>query len=257
MNTATALIVAIFSLFTPKDSNDCETAYQDAAIGYQQIKQSMKSRNLEHTQLYVSRAKDALEKANLTLKSCGCAAAENASFDAMEHLEKSLEKDTYERSRFHVSKAKISAQLILSSLDVCGENGLLSTIDEEEETLLNQEEKLLAQQQRLLEEQKKIEAKIKKQKELQQRLQSEKKQKLEQQLTIKREAETSLNELKQSIINTTKSLECSTEAFAKLDSFYRSEEALEAETVQATRLFYAQKTEEMVHLLLKALEECK
>lgn len=257
MSITTTLMVAALSLFVSKDVSDCEMAYQDATSGYQHLKKSMQANNLDHIKQYVDRAKSSLEKANVTLKSCGCTEAENASFNTLEQLEKALEKETFERSRYHVSKAKVSAQLIITSLDVCGENGLLSTINEEEETLLSQEEELLAQQQRLLDQQKKIEEQIQKQKQLQQRLSNEKKQKLAQQLAIKQAAETSLSELKSAMMSVTKSLECNTINYGNLDSFYRTEEVLETETVQATRLFYAKKTEEMVQLLLNTLEDCE
>ncbi|MDC8006242.1 hypothetical protein POV27_19470 [Aureisphaera galaxeae] len=257
MSTTTTLIVAVFSMFMPKDISDCEAAYQNATSGYQHLKKSMQANNLDHIKLYADRAISAIEKADSALKNCGCTAAEDASYTTLDHLSKALEKETFERSRYHASKAKVSAQLIITSLDVCGENGLLSTIDEEEETLLSQEEALLAQQKRLLEEQKKLEEQIRKQKELQQRLASEKKEKLAQQLAIKSEAEASLSELKTAISNVTKSLECSTVDYSDLSPFTRSEEALEAETVQATRLFYAQRTEEMVQRLLETLEKCE
>ncbi|WP_461304157.1 hypothetical protein [Aureisphaera sp.] len=257
MNTTTTLIVAIFSLFISKDTNDCEVAYQGVTLSYQHVKKSMEANNLDHIKQYADRARISLENSQAMLKNCGCNEAENESYIALEHLEKALEKETFERSRYHASKAKVSSQLVLNLLDECGENGLLSTINEEEETLLSQEEQLLAQQKRLMEEQKKIEEQIKKQKELQQRLENEKKEKLAQQLTIKSEAEASLSELKSALIKVTQSLNCPTEDYSKLSSFYRSEEILETETIQATRLFYAQKTEEMVQMLLNTMEKCE
>ncbi|MBX2828000.1 MAG: hypothetical protein KTR22_07545 [Flavobacteriaceae bacterium] len=257
MLTTTTLFVALLSLCTPNDSSDCETAYNGAASGYQHLKKSMKANNLDHVRLYTERAISSLEETEATLKSCGCKEAEEAAFNTLEHLNKAMEKDTFERSRYHVSKAKVNAQLILTSLDVCGDNGLLSTLDEDEASLLSQEEALLAQQKRLQEEQRKLEEQIKKQKELQARLADEKKMKMDQQLAIKKKAEASLNDLKTAIESVTQSLDCSNGTLIDPSSFYRSEEALETETVQATRLFYAQKTEEMIQMLQRTLASCK
>ena len=126
----------------------------------------------------------------------------------------------------------------------------------DENNLLGQEEELLQQQQELLKKQKALEAQLKAQRELQNKLKVEKAKKMEAQLAYKNKAEAHLLDLETAINRFIRMTNCSEAEPLNQDSYSRSLDQLEQESLNATKVFYTQKAREMADQLIMVLASC-
>ena len=251
-----ALLLSSVSLASTRTTtDDCQTAYQDATYGYQHIKKSFKSYNMDHLREYANRAMEAISKVETSTKNCGCVDANYAAYDAIENMNKALSKETFERSKNFIETAKSNIQSIMVALDQCSASGPDNVLAENEENLIAQEQALLEQQQQLLEQQKKIQAQMAKQKKLQNELAAQKEVKLRTQKAMQVEAEISLQEMERIIQRLSASLGCKSPPPA-YERFEKTLRQLEAEPLAATKRDYAEKAREIAAHLITTLERC-
>ncbi|MEL6809810.1 MAG: hypothetical protein AAFP76_00555 [Bacteroidota bacterium] len=257
MNLTTTLFAAFALLLHPKEDSDCHEAYQDATYGFQHAETAMESNNLAQLKEYAERSEIAIKKVMTATEKCGCTDANYASYDALENLDKALEKEKFESVRMFVNRAKTNAKEIIIALDVCNSKDPAIILKENESDLLAQEQELLEQQQQLLAQQKKLEMQLKEQKELQKQISQQKEQILAQQKLLKADAESSLKELETLMNRFTSAMGYEGTTPLTQEPFERTVEDLESESLKATKLFYLNKAREMANNLLNTLDRCE
>jgi len=254
----TLLIVSLFTLSTTY-ANDvaCEFAYQDAGYGLQHIETAMEANNIDHLRQYAQRSKIAVEKVLASTERCGCIDANYASYDAIENLSKALKKTEFDQIRFFVNRAKINTKKILVSLDVCSTNDPADDLKAQEGNLLAKEQQLLLQQQELLAQQQQLQEQIAAQKKMQEDIKLEKEAMLVEQKKVQLEAETSLLELEVLINKFTNSMGCKDTKSLTESSFQRNNSVLQGESLEGTKIFYAEKAKEMANAFFNRLSGCE
>ncbi|MEM7086363.1 MAG: hypothetical protein AAF489_09285 [Bacteroidota bacterium] len=257
MNKTTTLIAFFALMSTVTYAVECEVAYQDATYGFQHAETAMEANNVEQLKQYANRSKVAIEKVLLSTEKCGCQDANNASYDALANLDKALEKDKFEAVRLFVSRAKVNAKDIIVALDICSATDPSFALKETESNILAQEKLLLEQQQKLLEQQQKLQAQIKEQQRLQNEITAQKKEMLELQKSVRLASELDLRELETLINSFTKTMGCKDTQPLTESSYLKTEDELELETLEATKVFYAEKAKEMANNLLNRLSSCE
>lgn len=256
--TYTITLFTVFALLlSPVFATECEVAYQDATYGFQHAETAMEANNIEHLKEYALRSKTAIEKVLRSTEKCGCVAANNSSYDALENLNKALDKDTFEGVRLFVNRAKSNAKAVIIALDQCSANDLSFAMKENEGNLIAQEKQLLEQQKKLLEQQQKLEIQIKEQKLLQEQLKLQKETMFASQKKVRLAAEVTLKDLESLINEFTKTMGCLDQQPLTEEPFVRTTAELEVETLKATKIFYAEKAKEMASTLLNRLSSCE
>lgn len=257
MSLTTTLLVAALTLSTPNEESNCQVAYQDATYGFHHAETAMEANNLTHLRQYAKRSKQSIEKVYESTEQCGCTDAREASLDALENLDKALAKETFESMRLFVSRAKKDTKEIFVALDVCGATDPNNIILESQASLKAKELELQEKQQQLIEAQKKLEAQLAEQAKIKEELALQKAVMLTEQKEIKRSAESSLLQLEQILLDFTQSMGCPKTTSLTEAPFERSFVELENESIQATKIFYANKAREMANNLLNLLDECE
>lgn len=254
----TITLIAFFALMsTATYAVECEVAYQDATYGYQHAETAMEANNVEQLKQYANRSKIAIQKVLESTKICGCLDANNASFDALTNLEKALEKEKFEAVRLFVNRARSNAKDIIIALDNCSANDPSFALKETEVNILAQEKLLLEQQQRLLEQQQKLQAQIKEQQRMQKEITAQKEEMLELQKEVRLASELDLTQLETLIINFSQTMGCKDTQPLTESSYLKTEDELGLETLEATKVFYAEKAKEMANNLLNRLSSCE
>ncbi len=256
MPQITILFITLVLFVSPAFAYECEGSYQNASYGLIHTEKAMEANNTTHLKEFALRAKIALEKVRETTQKCGCTDANYASYDAVENLEKALEKEKFEDVRFLVSRAKALSKEALVALDKCNANQSFANFNEEEENLLEMEKKLLEQQQQLLAKQQELAAQIEQQKSLQQQIQKDRELMLEAQKALQITAESNLEEIAQLINNFTDAMDCTEAAPLTKESFKRNTEDLALESLGRTKAFYIEKAQEMANTLINRLNKC-
>lgn len=248
------LAVALFAV-NSYGQDRCNLANQSATNAFQQTKKSLEAYNISLMKLSVKRAISIFDELKVDTQKCGCKDANNSSYDALDNLSKAMEKEEFEDSRFYVSRAHRNAQDIISYLEVCQQKGNTFTIDQEED-LASQRRQLLEQQKRLEEQQRQLEQEMKRQKLLQDEILEKKQQELEAQSMLKSDSEKALDEMETAIRQIIKSMGCENARPLVLESYKRTLEELEEETLEATKSYYAFKAKELAHNLINSLDAC-
>ncbi|MEM7186833.1 MAG: hypothetical protein AAF466_09255 [Bacteroidota bacterium] len=257
MKKITTLVSILFFSVCAVHAVECEVAYQDATYGYQHAETAMEANNVTQLKQYADRSMIAIKKVLLSTEKCGCQAASDASYDALENLEKALEKEKFEAVRLFVNRAKANAKDVIIALDNCSANDPDFSLKESEGNLLAQEKELLERQQQLLEQQRQLEARIKEQQRLQTEVKLQKEAMFAQQKELRASSEVTLKELEALINEFTKSMGCKDEEPLTEETYQRTLEDLQEETLTATKVFYADKAKEMANNLLNRLSSCE
>ncbi len=257
MTLTSTLIAATLMLSSPNPDSNCQVAYQDATYGFHHAETAMEANNLDHLRQYAKKSKASIEKVFQSTVQCGCLDANNASLDALENLEKALTRDTFEATRLFVSRAKKNTKDIFVALDICSSTDPNTVLRDTQNDLLAKELALKEQQKKLREEQKKLELQMKQQMELQQELARKKTEMFEAQKAIKIEAESTLSQLEGILLDFTGAMGCPETPKLTEQPYMRSLSDLEGESLQATKIYYANKAREMANNLLNILDECE
>lgn len=236
---------------------ECEFAYQNASYGFQHAETALEANNVTQLKQYAQRSLEAIQKALQSSTQCGCEAANEAGYDAIENLNKALEKTEYERVRFFVNKGRSNAQEILKSLDICSASPSVNNLDEQENDIVSQQQQLLEQQRLLEEKQRQLQEQIATQKELQKKLAMQKAEMLKAQKELKLTSEETLSELETLINEFTIAMGCKTDGGVTSETFIRSLAELESESLDDTKGFYIAKAKEMASTLMNRLAGCE
>lgn len=248
-----ALILFVSTAF----ASGCEDSYQNASYGLQHVKKALEANNTTHLKAYAVRSKAALEKVLAATKACGCIDANYATYDALDNLDRALEKDKFEDIRFLVSKTKSLTRDTLVALDLCNAKKSGVDYESEEENLIQREKQLREQQQQLIAQQQELEAQIAEQKALQKKIQEEREAMLKAQKELQLTAEDNLGQMEQVISSFLDSMGCLETAPLTSESYKRNTAELTLESLGKTKAFYIEKAQEMASTLVNRLSKCE
>lgn len=257
MLKTTLFFAALVLLISPTFAKEeCEESYQNASYGLIHAKKALEANNSTHLKEYALRSKTALEKVLTATEKCGCTDANDASYNALQNLDKALEKDEFEAIRYRVSKAKSFAKATLVALDICNAQRSYLDYEDEEEDLIEMEKQLLEQQQQLLEKQQQLAAQIEEQKALQKKIQQERELMLKAQKELQITAESNLEQMEFLIQSFTEAMGCEETTPLTQESFRRNTADLSLESLGRTKAFYIEKAQEMANTMINRLSKC-
>lgn len=257
MLKTTLFFAALVLLISPTFAKEeCKESYQNASYGLIHVKKALEANNATHLKEYALRSKIALEKVLAATEKCGCVDANDASYNALQNLDKALDKDEFEAIRYRVSKAKTFAKATLVALDVCDAKRSYLDYEDQEEDLVEMEKQLLEQQQQLLAKQQQLAAQIEEQKALQKKIQQERELMLKTQKELQLTAESNLEQMEYLIQSFTKAMGCKETTPLTGESYKRNPEDLSLESLSRTKAFYIEKAQEMANTLINRLSKC-
>lgn len=153
----------------------CDDANSDLIYAYSHVKSSYESNNISHLKYYANRSKEAFERSQKKLKTCGCETAYDLAYEGVQLLSKVETAQTFEDGRFFVKRAKDIGQQSVTELDKCtvptkdmqvsNGNEQLSSLQMEQEKLRQQQEELKRRSEEIkikMAEQNEMELKLKK-----------------------------------------------------------------------------------------------
>ncbi|MGB5645715.1 MAG: hypothetical protein WBM55_01250 [Muriicola sp.] len=212
---------------------NCTNAYSTAGYSLSHAKKSMSANNFEHQQYYAERALIAFEKAKAQIESCGCQASMNPALEGIKNLEASLSQTKWDMGRFYTKKAVENAHQLLESLDMC-------SLDDPQEFDTGSNESL--------------EPEAKEMQSLEDQIAKE--HILEEQLNFKRLAEMEIADLENSIRELATLFQCDKALHILKDRKSRTEEELQAESLDKTKAYYRSQVVAIHNKALFALIEC-
>ncbi|AXP81874.1 hypothetical protein CJ739_2808 [Mariniflexile rhizosphaerae] len=112
------LIFIVYSEFQGQNPA-CTDADSNLIYAYSNVKDSYESNNIQHLKYYADKSLKSFGDAKINLKECGCDAAFELAYNAMELIEKVEKAPTYEDGRYFVKKAKEITQNSITELNKC------------------------------------------------------------------------------------------------------------------------------------------
>jgi hypothetical protein len=219
--------VLTFFAFTSGAAN-CNNAYASAGYSLSHAKKSMGANNFEHQQYYAERALSAFEKAKIQNENCGCQGATDPILDGIENLETALNQEKWDMSRFYTKRALENAEQLLNNLDIC-------TIGEtpEETTAEISPEEIITSTSEVSES---TDWDVK--------------------LNYKQQAEAELAELERTIRELGNLFQCEKVKQLLISHRVKTENELQAESLESIRAFYMSQAVAMHNKALFAMIEC-
>ncbi|UOB16940.1 hypothetical protein [Abyssalbus ytuae] len=274
------LLLSLFSIFTLQAQNSlCDKAYSKASYALLHIQKALKADNFDHQMYYAERALEAFNETDEALQGCNCKKASNAAFEGIQNSKNAVSPDKWETGRFYCKKALEDARTLIDEISFCNESGFSSTyssdeittdiseisasvendnvISEETQSIQQQQLTLEQQRQKLLEEQKKLEEQIRKQEELKQQMVQEREIELQNQLKLKASSEAAIQNLERALSNLFDNYNCTNVNLSDNNSYIRSNDVLYNENLKQTKLFYMNKTIEILNKALLQYQNCK
>ena len=205
---------------------NCTNAYASAGYALAHAKRALSADNFDHQRYYAERALAAFEKTEQLASECGCEASQNHIYKGEENLDKAIDPKDWEMGRYYTKKALANAQDVITALDVCSSGKTSEMIADaavassaSEEDIKNPEE-------------------------------------LQAQQTLKRVTELTFLEFEKSVREMASILGCGQTIELLRNKTFKSEEALENESLEATRQYYLQQSVALQKQALDALSEC-
>ncbi|GMN08726.1 hypothetical protein MTsPCn9_08180 [Croceitalea sp. MTPC9] len=97
----------------------CDNLYSKVTYAMSHSKKSLGATNFEHQMYYAERALTAMKKAEVLRSDCGCAKAEEKSYQAIQNLKKAIEPIDWNAGRFFTKKSKKLIDELITVLDEC------------------------------------------------------------------------------------------------------------------------------------------
>lgn len=230
MKNILLLIVCIY--VNPMMGADCTNAYASASYSLSHAKRSLEANNFDHQQYYAGRALDAFEKTRTLVEACSCDGSMDAILDGIEDLNNALDPKDWDMGRYYSKKAVADAQKLLSALDACSRGDYTPEGSTSEKDMASIED---------------IGPETEKIKDPEE---------LEAQLQLKRMAEITQVEFVQKWRDLAELTGCGMLPYPLKDVEKRSEDTLDAESLETTRSYYREQFIRIQKRALEALLEC-
>lgn len=257
----------------------CEKAYSKASYALLHTQKALKANNFDHQMYYAERANEAFYEAQELLKGCGCKAADDAVYEGEQNTKSAMTPDKWETGRYFCKKALENARSLIDAISVCNEGGVSTTytpseistdvsnisttlesdqvISAETESIQKQQSSLEQKRQQLLEEQRKLEEQIRQQEQLKQKVVQNREVEFQTQLQLKADSEAALQNLERALGNLFDTYKCTmTINISNNSSYMRDDEILHNETLPQTKLFYQNKTIDILNNAIKQYQNC-
>lgn len=219
------LLLFIASVSVSAQMN-CTNAYASASYALAHAKRALSADNFDHQRYYAERALVAFEKTEQLAAECGCEESHSPIYKGQENLDKAIDPKDWEMGRYYTKKAVANAHDVLTALDICSSGKTSEMIAEVAEDSADSD------------------ASVKDPEELQ------------AQQTLKRVTELTFFEFEKSVKEIASLLGCGKAIDLLGNKTFKSEEALESESLETTRQYYLQQSIALQKKALDALSGC-
>ena len=251
----------------------CDTAFSSANYAVANTNKAYEGNNTEHIKEWTEKAMEAFTEVEEITANCGCTQVSELAYQGFEACDRAQIENTYERARFFAKRAREKAKLMIDALSKCTNipvndiearqnagNDDYNESNYEKENYDNdlnaQQENLLAKQKELLEQQRLLQKQIADQQKQVTALKQQRANELVQQKRIKVNAEVALTEIQRSYEKLATSIGCTEALNISRVSFTKTVDALEKETLSATKLYYTGKLNEIVEKFNQSFSKC-
>lgn len=254
-------------------AQNCNQAFSTANYAVANTNKAYDGNNIAHIREWTEKAMEAFSEVEEITADCGCIQVSDFAYEGYLACDKAQVEKTFEQSRFFAKRARDKAKEMMDALSKCT-NIPISDIEARKfagstdytsadydtsnsaNDLNVQQENLLAQQEKLLEQQQKLQEQIAEQQKQVNALKQQRANELVQQKKIKLNAEIALKEMQKSYAKLATSVGCHEAMKAANVSITKPMEALENETLTATKIYYTQKLNEIVDMFNKSFSQC-
>ncbi len=251
----------------------CDTAFSSANYAVSNTNKAYEGNNTEHIKEWTEKAMEAFTEVEEITANCGCSQVSELAYQGFEACDRAQVENTYERARFFAKRSREKAKLMIDALSKCtnipvndiearqnagNDDYNESNYDNEDydNDLNAQQEDLLAKQKELLEQQRLLQKQIADQQKQVAALKQQRANELVQQKRIKVNAEVALTEIQRSYEKLATSIGCTEALSISRVSFTKTVDALEKETLSATKLYYTDKLNEIVEKFNQSFSKC-
>ncbi|WP_010179929.1 hypothetical protein [Aquimarina agarilytica] len=269
-------ILAISLLFVVKtySQSECTDAFSAANYSVAHTNNAYEATNTDHVQEWTEKAIETLNEVEQITANCGCSDASNFAYEGIVAAEKSLEENTWERSRFYAKRARAKAKLMISALSDCANTDVSKYRNRNENTSVDEyavadnsynddydniaagRDELVAEQEALMRRQKEIKLKIEKKKQEELQLKQQKHIELQKQLSVKSNAEAALAQIESAYANLAKTLGCGQAYQAAKQNYTISQQQLKNEKLNDTKFRYTEKLSELSEKAMLHFSNC-
>lgn len=259
-------------------NSSCEKAYSKASYALLHVQKALKADNFDHQMYFAERAYEAFSETQESLQGCNCKTASDAVYEGVQNSQSAINPDKWETGRYFCKKALENARTLIDAISMCNGSGSsgytpseittdvgdISTavendalITAETESIQQQQLTLEQKRQQLLEEQKKLEEQIRKQEELKQQMVQNREIELQNQIKLKADSEAAIQNLERALSNLFDTYNCANVNLSSNNSYLRDNDVLYNESLEQTKLFYMNKTIEVLNNALSQYQKCK
>lgn len=260
-------------------NSSCEKAYSKASYALLHVQKALKADNFDHQMYFAERAYEAFSETQESLQGCNCKTASDAVYEGVQNSQSAINPDKWETGRYFCKKALENARTLIDAISICNESGFSTSYtpsettteisdistDVENDALITAETESIQQQQltleqkrqQLMEEQKKLEEQIRKQEELKQQMVQNREIELQNQIKLKTDSEAAIQNLERALSNLFDTYNCSNINLSSNNSYLRDNNVLYNESLEQTKLFYMNKTIEVLNNALSQYQKCK
>lgn len=275
-------VISFLTLLIPialqAQNSSCEKAYSKASYALLHVQKALKADNFDHQMYFAERAYEAFSETQESLQGCNCKTASEAVYEGVQNSQSAINPDKWETGRYFCKKALENARTLIDAISICNGSGSsgytpseittdvgdISTSVENDALITAKTESIQQQQltleqkrQQLLEEQKKLEEQIRKQEELKQQMVQNREIELQNQIKLKADSEAAIQNLERALSNLFDTYNCSNVNLSSNNSYLRDNDVLYNETLEQTKLFYMNKTIEVLNNALSQYQKCK
>lgn len=255
-------------------AQNCDRAFSAANYSVAHTNKAYESNNVDHVREWTEKAMETFSEVEEVTANCGCDVVSEIAYQGFEACDKAQIEGTYERSRFYAKRAREKAKAMIIALSKCT-NISIDNIEERHNTdgevyasnddydvestqnsLNYQQEELQRKQQELVEQQRILQKQLEEQAKQVEAVKQQRANELVQQKRIKVNAEIVLSEIQKNYEKLANSLNCTKALKAARISFIHTEDALEKESLGATKVYYANKLNEIIDKFNNSFSEC-
>lgn len=263
------LLLISFSNYAQK----CDAAFLSANYAVSNTNKAYESNNTAHIQEWTEKAMEAFNEVEEITAECGCIQVSDFAYEGYLACDKAQVEEAFEQSRFYAKRARDKAKKMMDALSKCTNmsisdiqarqvagNDNYSTDNAYDDDINNdlnaQQDNLLAKQKELLAQQRLLQQQIAAQEKQVAELKQKRATELLEQKRIKINAELALAEIQKNYEKLATSVGCSEALKVSRVSFSKNIGTLEKETLSETKMFYAEKLNEIVEKFNQSFSQC-
>ncbi|WP_010523437.1 hypothetical protein [Aquimarina agarivorans] len=272
MKNFSILIISLLFFVNIYSQSECNDAFSAANYSVAHTNNAYEATNTDHVQEWTEKAIETLSEVEQVTANCGCNDASNYAYEGIVAAEKSLEENTWERSRFYAKRAREKAKKMIDALSICANTDVSkyknrsesldnfavadNSYDDDFDNIAAERDELLAEQEELVRLQKELKQKLELKKQEELKLKQEKHLELQKQLSIKSNAEAALAQIESAYTKLAKTLGCEQAYRAAKQNYTFTQQQLKVEKLNDTKFRYTEKLNEISEKAMLLFSNC-